>query len=62
MRTLTAPLRPLNNITTAAVAVEVAPPGGDVSRLNSAAYLQPIAAAVAAGVADARDKLQAARK
>jgi N-acetylmuramoyl-L-alanine amidase len=62
VRTLTAPLRPLNNITTAAVAVEVAPPGGDVSRLNSAAYLQPIAAAVAAGVADARDKLQAARK
>jgi N-acetylmuramoyl-L-alanine amidase len=62
VRTLTAPLRPLNNITTAAVAIEIAPPGDDISRLNSAAYQQPIAAAVAAGVADARDKLQAARK
>jgi N-acetylmuramoyl-L-alanine amidase len=62
VRTLTAPLRPLNNITTAAVAIEIAPPGDDVSRLNSAAYQQPIAAAVATGVADARDKLQAARK
>ncbi len=62
VRTLTAPLRPLNNITTAALAIEIAPPAGDISRLNSAAYQQPIAAAVAAGVADARDQLQAARK
>jgi N-acetylmuramoyl-L-alanine amidase len=62
VRTLTAPLRPLNNITTAAIAIEIAPPGGDISRLASAAYQQPIAAAVAAGVADARDKLQAVRK
>jgi N-acetylmuramoyl-L-alanine amidase len=62
VRTLTAPLRPLNNITTAAVAIEIAPPASDISRLDSAAYQQPIAAAVAAGVADARDKLQAVRK
>jgi len=62
VRTLTAPLRPLNNITTAALAIEIAPPDGDISRLNSTAYQQPIAAAVAAGVADARDKLQAVRK
>jgi N-acetylmuramoyl-L-alanine amidase len=62
VRTLTAPLRPLNNITSAAVAIEIAPPDGDISRLASAAYQQPIAASVAAGVADARDKLQAARK
>lgn len=62
VRTLTAPLRPLNNITTAAVAIEIAPPAGDISRLNSAVFQQPIAAAVATGVADARDKLQAARK
>jgi hypothetical protein len=55
-------LRPLNNITTAALAIEIVPPGGDIARLASAAYQQPIAAAVAAGVADARDKLQAARK
>jgi N-acetylmuramoyl-L-alanine amidase len=62
VRSLTAPLRPLNNITSSAVAIEIAPPGNDVSQMNSAAYQQPIAAAVAAGVADARDKLQAARK
>jgi N-acetylmuramoyl-L-alanine amidase len=62
VRNLTVPLRPLNNITTAAIAIEIAPPGGDISRLNSAAYQQPIAAAVAAGVADARDKLQAVRR
>jgi len=62
VRILTAPLRPLNNITTAALAIEIVPPGGDIARLASAAYQQPIAAAVAAGVADARDKLQAARK
>jgi N-acetylmuramoyl-L-alanine amidase len=62
VRTLTAPLRPLNNITSAAMAIEIVPPSGDISRLNSAAYQQPIAAAVAAGVADARDRLQAARK
>ncbi len=62
VRTLMAPLRPLNNIATAAVAIEIAPPAGDVAKLNSAAYQQPIAAAVAAGVADARDRLQAARK
>jgi N-acetylmuramoyl-L-alanine amidase len=62
VRTLTAPLRPLNNITSAAVAIEIAPPDGDISRLASATYQQPIAAAVAAGVADARDKLQAARR
>jgi N-acetylmuramoyl-L-alanine amidase len=58
VRTLTAPLRPLNNITTAAIAIEVAPPGNDISQLNATAYQQTIAAAVAAGVADARDKLQ----
>ncbi len=62
VRTLTAPLRPLNNITTAAVAIEIAPPAGDIAQLSSAAYQQPIAAAVATGVAEARDKLQGARR
>jgi N-acetylmuramoyl-L-alanine amidase len=52
----------LNNITSAAIAIEIAPLSGDVSQLNSAAYQQPIAAAVAAGVADARDKLQVTRE
>jgi N-acetylmuramoyl-L-alanine amidase len=58
VRSLAAPLRPLNNIITAAVAVEVAPAGTDVSQLTSSTYQQLIAGAVAAGIADVRDKLQ----
>ena len=60
-RSLIAALRPLNNITTTALAVEVAPPSDDVSQLNSPAYQQLIASAVAAGVAAFRDKLEAGR-
>jgi N-acetylmuramoyl-L-alanine amidase len=60
-RALVAPLRPLNNITTAALAMEVAPPSDDVAQLNSPAYQQLIAGAVAAGVADVRDRLEAGR-
>ncbi|MGH9499367.1 MAG: N-acetylmuramoyl-L-alanine amidase [Terriglobales bacterium] len=62
VRSLTVPLRPLNNITTAALAIEITPPAGDISKIDSAAYQQPIAAAVATGIADARGQLQAARK
>jgi N-acetylmuramoyl-L-alanine amidase len=62
VRVLTAPLRPLNNITTAALAVEVAPPPGlDASQLNSPVYQQIIAATVANAVAAMRDKLGAPR-
>ncbi len=60
-RSLIAPLRPLNNIATAAVALEVAPQSDDVSQLNSPVYQQMIAGAIAAGVADFRDKLEAGR-
>ena len=60
-RSLIGPLRPLNNITTTALALEVAPPSTDVSQLNSPAYQQSIAAAVAAGIADFRDQMQAGR-
>ena len=60
-RTLVAPLRPLNNITTASLAMEVTPPSDDASELNSPTYQQLIAGAVAAGVADVRDKLEAGR-
>jgi N-acetylmuramoyl-L-alanine amidase len=60
-RSLMAPLRPLNNITAAALAMEVAPPSDDVSQLTSSAYQQLIAGAVAAGLADVRDKLEAGR-
>jgi N-acetylmuramoyl-L-alanine amidase len=60
VRTLTAPLRPLNNSVTAAIAVEVAPPASDVTQLTSPDYQQLIAAAVANGIANIRSQLGAA--
>lgn len=60
VRTLTAPLRPLNNIVTAAIAVEVAPLASDVSALNSPDYQQLIAGAVANGIVAIRSQLGAA--
>ena len=57
VRTLAAPLRPLNNVTSAAIAVEVAPPGTDVIDLNLAGYQQNVVSAVATGIAAVRDKL-----
>jgi N-acetylmuramoyl-L-alanine amidase len=60
-RSLIAPLRPLNSITTAALAIEVAPPADDASQLNSPAYQESVAAAVAAGVADFHTKLEPER-
>jgi N-acetylmuramoyl-L-alanine amidase len=58
-RALITSLRPLNNITTAALAVEVSPPSDDISELNSPAYQQFIASAIAAGIANIRDRLEA---
>jgi N-acetylmuramoyl-L-alanine amidase len=55
------PLRPLNSIIAAAVAVEVSPRGNDVSELTSAAYQQQVAASIAAGALFVRDRLEAAR-
>lgn len=60
VRTLTAPLRPLNNIVTAAIAVEVAPSTSDLSQLTSPDYQQVIAGAVANGIAAIRSQLGAA--
>jgi len=60
VRTLTAPLRPLNNVTTAAIAVEVAPPASSLSPLTAPDYQQLIAGAVANGIADIRAQLGAA--
>jgi len=60
VRTLTAPLRPLNNVVTAAIAVEVAPLASDVSQLSSADYQQLIASAVANGISAIRSQLGAA--
>ena len=60
-RVLEAPLRPLNNIITAAVAVEMAPSADGVSSLTLPAYQQMVASAIASGVLAARDKLEAGR-
>ena len=61
VRTLSAPLRPLNNVTAAAIAVEIAPPGTNVAELASPAYQQSLASTLANGIAAARDKLGAVR-
>ena len=59
VRTLTAPLRPLNNLVTAALAVEVAPTGADLSQLTSPDYQQLVAGAVANGIFVIRAQLGA---
>lgn len=61
-RRLSAPLRPLNNIAIAAVAIEVAPSASDVAQLASPPYQQSVAAAVAAGIVNIRDKLKVTQK
>jgi N-acetylmuramoyl-L-alanine amidase len=61
VRSLLAPLRPLNNITAAAVAIEIVSPAGKVADLNSPAYQQLVAESVTAGVEAVRDKLGVAR-
>jgi N-acetylmuramoyl-L-alanine amidase len=58
---LAAPLRPLNNLTVPAVAIEIAPNSSSVEELNSAAYQQEIAAAVAEGILALRDRLENTR-
>jgi N-acetylmuramoyl-L-alanine amidase len=60
VRTLTAPLRPLNNVVTAAIAVEVAPAASDLTQLTAPDYQQLIAGAVANGIAAIRGQLGAA--
>jgi N-acetylmuramoyl-L-alanine amidase len=59
VRTLAAPLRPLNNVTTAAIAVEVAPPANDVMELTLPAYQQNVVNAVAGGILAVRERLGA---
>jgi N-acetylmuramoyl-L-alanine amidase len=53
LRSLTAPLRPLNNVTVAAIAMELAPTTGDVSQLASPDYQQMVCRALANGIVSA---------
>lgn len=57
VRTLTAPLRPLNNITGPALAVEIAPQGADLSQLTAPDYQQLITSAVATAIASTHDQM-----
>ena len=59
VRTLGAPLRPLNNVTGAAIAVEVAPQGSDLLQLTAPDYQQLVTSAVATAIAANRDQLGA---
>ncbi|MDP9160338.1 MAG: N-acetylmuramoyl-L-alanine amidase [Acidobacteriota bacterium] len=60
-RSLMAPLGPLNNITTAALAVEIGPGDAGVSDLSSSQYQQEMASYIASGVLAARAQLEAKR-
>jgi len=60
VRTLSAALRPLNNVTGPAFAIEVAPQGSDVSQLTAPDYQQLVTSAVATAVAGVRDQLGSA--
>lgn len=60
VRTLAAPLRPLNNMTGAAIAVEVAPQGADSSQLTAPDYQELVTSAVATAIATAHNQLGAA--
>ncbi len=57
-----APLRPLNNITAAALAIEVTPPSGPkpLERLASSGFQQQIAAALAVALAEVQKELEPA--
>lgn len=54
---LQAPLRPVNSVAAPAVAVEIAPPAGNVAEIASANYQTQVAQSIAAGVAAVRSKL-----
>jgi len=56
-----APVEPLNHVAAAALAVEVAPSGSDVTSVTLAAYQQRIAAALAEGIVVGRSRVEADR-
>jgi len=61
VRSSSVPLHPLNSVTLAAVAVEVAPLGASANELGSPEYQQKIATALASAIASLRGKLEAAQ-
>ncbi|HET7208828.1 MAG TPA: N-acetylmuramoyl-L-alanine amidase [Terriglobales bacterium] len=61
VRVLSAPLRPLNNLVTTAVAIEISPRKDDFNDLTAADYQQEIAGSVATAVQAMKERLEAAR-
>jgi hypothetical protein len=61
VRVLMAPLRPLNNITAPAVAVEIAPSEGGVQSLTSPDYQAAVSAGLTSGMLSLQSQLGAAR-
>jgi N-acetylmuramoyl-L-alanine amidase len=61
VKTLTAPLRPLNNVTGPAIAVEVAPQGSEANQLMAPDYQELVSSGVATAVAAVRDQLSGAQ-
>jgi N-acetylmuramoyl-L-alanine amidase len=59
--TLVAPLRPMNNIASPAIAVEIAPPDDTVDNIAGAEYQEQVAQSIAAGIAAVRSKLPEVR-
>jgi N-acetylmuramoyl-L-alanine amidase len=57
-RLLSAPLRPLNNIATAAIAVEIAPASSDLASINSPEYQTSLATAVVNTLLSMRNQLE----
>lgn len=59
VHSLSAPLRPLNNVVVPALAIEIAPTAGDVSQLAASDFQQSICAALGSGIASVIPALQA---
>jgi N-acetylmuramoyl-L-alanine amidase len=60
VRTMSAPLRPLNNITTAAIAIEISPPASGPAGLGSTEYQQSMASSIATAMSFVRRNLGSA--
>ena len=58
VRALTAPLRPLNNIKSAAIAIEISPTTGDAAQVASTGYQQMICSAVGNALASLAPSLR----
>lgn len=54
-------IRPLSSVAAAAIAVELAPPHGEADRIASGRFQEPLATALAAAIANAREPLERPR-